>query len=78
MASITIKTGDDVDAALAFLGRQKNPQVSGEAYFLELIEKEKNSVLKEADEKRFSLVKELMDDKNKGQSISKLRDLLGV
>ena len=78
MATRTVSTGDDVDAALAFLGRQSKPQVTGEAYFVAQIQGVINTVLKEADEKRFSLVKELMDDKAKGQSISKLRELLGV
>lgn len=78
MATRTIATGDDVDAALSFLGRQERPQVDGEAYFQSKIQGIIDSVLKEADEKRFSLVKELLDDKAKGQSISKLRELLGV
>jgi len=78
MATITYKTGDDVDAALAFLGRQLNPQISGEQYLLDRLDEVKNKVLKEADDKRFNLVQALMNDKEKGASISKLRELLGV
>lgn len=78
MATRTVKTGDDVDAALSFLGRQSRPQVSGDEFFLALTQKVIDDVLKKADDARFSMVKELMDDKNKGESISKLRELLGV
>lgn len=74
----TVKTGDDVDAALAFLGRQLNPQVNGEAYFQLRMNDVISQALKEADEKRFKLVSELMDDKNKGASITKLRELLSL
>ncbi len=78
MATRTIKTGDDVDAALAFLGRQTRPQISGDDLFMQMVQSVIDDTLKKADENRFNLVKELLDDKNKGQSISKLRELLGV
>jgi len=78
MATRTIKTGDDVDAALAFLGRQSRPQVSGDEYFMNKVQGIVDAVLKEADDSRFNMVKELMNDKEKGASISKLRELLGV
>lgn len=78
MASRTIQTGDDVDAALAFLGRQQNPQVGGEQLFQARVKALIDTALKEADDKRFNMVTELMSDKDKGGSIVKLRELLGV
>lgn len=78
MASRTYKTTDDVDAALAFLARLESPQVSAEQYFDARVQNEVDKVLAEANDKRFNMVKELMDDKNKGASIKKLRDLLGL
>ncbi len=78
MASRTISTGEDVDRALNFLGRQSRPPVTGDAYFMNKITEVTNAALKEADEKQFSLVKDLMNDANKGESIGKLRELLGL
>lgn len=78
MASRTIQTGADADAALNFLGRQKNPQIDGETYFQQKIQDVINAALTEADDKRFNLVTELMKSSDKGKAISNLRDLLGV
>lgn len=78
MASRTVSTGEEVDAALDFLGKQSTPPVSGQDYFMNKITDIMKSALKEADEKRFDMVKKLLDEKNKGESISKLRELLGA
>lgn len=78
MANRTIQTGDDVDAALAFLGRQEVPEVSGEEYFQSKMKAVVEQALKQADDERFRLVTELMNSKDKSGSIVKLRELLGV
>jgi hypothetical protein len=77
MASITLQTSAEVDSALNFLGKQQNPPVSGEEYFQARVKQVVNDCQKEASDKRFNIVKELMDDKNKEGSIKKLRELLG-
>jgi hypothetical protein len=78
MATRTFKTGDDVDAALNFLGKQQKPQIGGDEYLQNRFQILIDDLLVQADNQRFSLIKEMMDDKNKGQSISKLREVLGV
>ena len=76
MATRTISTGDDVEAALLFLAKQKG--VTSEEFFMDKVKDIMLSALKEADEKRYEMAKKLMDDKDKGTSISKLRELLGA
>lgn len=78
MAARTFNFGVDVEAAFSFLAKQERPPVSTDDYIQARIQEVINDALDKADSMRFSLVKELMDDKNKGQSISKLRELLGV
>ena len=78
MASRTFKTPDDVDLALAFLGRTSNPQVDAEAYFQARVQKVVDEIMKEATEKQFNLAKELLDPANKGASLKQIRDMLGV
>ena len=75
MATRTIQTGDDIESALLFLAKESG--VSSEQYFMDKIGKVSTAILDEADEKRFELVKKTLDEKNKGQSISKLREILG-
>ena len=79
MAARTFKTPDDVDLALAFLARLENDSnVDAEVYFQRRVQYVIDEVMKEAAEKQFNMVKELMDEKNKGASIKKLRDLIGL
>lgn len=79
MSTKSIKLGDDVDAAMSFLGRQQRPQVSGDEFFMAKVQSDViDAALRAADEMRFNLVKELLNDEKKGESISKLRELLGV
>lgn len=77
MATRTISTGNDVEAALAFLAKEKN--TSGEQYFMDKVQGISDDILKEADDKRFALAHKIMtEEKDKGKSISKLRELLGA
>jgi len=76
MATRTVSTGDDVEAALAFLAKESN--TTGDAYFMGKVQSITEDILKEADSKRFALAQKLMDEKDKGKSIAKLRELLGV
>ena len=76
MASRTISTGNDVEAALAFLAKESG--TTGEVYFMDKVQKITEDILREADDKRFIMAQKLMNEKNKGESISKLRELLGV
>jgi len=78
MASRTFKTPDDVDLALAFLGRSANPQVNAEEYFQARVQKVVDEIMKEATEKQFNLAKELLDPSNKGASLKQIRDMLGL
>lgn len=76
MASRTVSTGNDVEAALAFLAKESG--TTGEQYFMNKVDGITNDILKEADNKRFALAQKLMDEKDKGASIAKLRELLGA
>lgn len=74
MATRTIQTGDDVEGALAFLAKQKG--VDSEKFFMDEVSKVFQNHLDKADELRFDLAKKIMNEGNKGESISKLRKLL--
>lgn len=77
MASRTLNVPDDVEAALSFLGRQERPAISGDEYFTKKTQEVIDNAMKRADELRFNMITELMNGKDKGSSIAKLRELLG-
>ena len=76
MATRTIQTTDDAEAGLAYLSKQVGK--TSDDFFMEQLGALFQSNLDKADELRFAEVKKLLDDKNKGKSISDLRALLGL
>jgi len=75
MANRTINTGDDVEAALTYLAKEKKS--TADNFFMEKLKEVTDSLLKEADEKRFAAANQIMAGKDEaGVKVSKLRELL--
>lgn len=77
MASRTISVGigDDVESALDFLSKQKEQDIS--SFFMDKVKKVMDEALVEADNKRFELARQLLNQSDKGKAISDLKKLLG-
>jgi hypothetical protein len=76
MASRTISTTKDVDAALDFLGRQQDPPITGDQVLTTRVQELVTAALAEADEARFNKAAELLQYNDKSEAIAMLRELL--
>lgn len=75
MASRTIQTGDELEAALAYLAKKQG--TSSEALFSDKVSSVLNKVMDEADSDRFNEAQNILSSSGTtADKVSKLRELL--